>query len=196
MLFGYRQEQHQHRQQDECTCNGYFYSEMAMKIGAFGLAGLVLLFALSSIAHAQQNCEWRPEGPLGPAWYQPGGSGACNNNSSQSVAAPPRWASRWGAIAISSSTGHVGTSAGKISKSEAKHAAMQDCGDQDGIPDCKVNLSYSNACAAYAWGGGRAGTGSAPSTEEASARALNECSKKGKDCQLYYSECSLPERIQ
>ena len=160
------------------------------------LIGFILFLSLSDMAYAQQNCEGRAEEPLGPAWYQPGGWGACNNDTQQSAGPPVRWASRWGAIAISSSTGHVGTSAGQSSRRDAKRVALQKCGARDGISDCKINLSYSNACAAHAWGGGSAGTGSAPSVEEASLRALNECNKEGKNCLLYYSERSLPERIQ
>jgi hypothetical protein len=104
--------------------------------------------------------------------------------------------SRWGAIAISSSTENVGTVVGQDSRHEAEHIALQRCGVQDGIPDCKVKLSYRNACAAYAWGGNRAGMASAPSIEEASLTALVECNKEGKECKVYYTECSLPERIQ
>lgn len=165
-----------------------------MKSAMFRLTGLILLFASSSAVHSQ-NCQWRQQGTQGPGWYDAGG-GVCNNASQQSAAPSVRWMSRWGAIATSSSMGDTGTVVGQDSRREAERIALQRCGAQDGIPDCKVRLSYRDSCAAIAWGGGRIGMASAPSIEEASLKALVECYKKGRECKTYYTECSLPERIQ
>jgi hypothetical protein len=164
-----------------------------MKFGMLGWMGLIFLFVSNGAVHAQ-SCQWRQEGTQGPGWYDAGG-GPCNNNA-QSAAPTERWAPRWGAIASSAHTGNVGTTAGQSNRGEAKRIALQHCGAKDGIRDCKINLVYANACAAYAWREGKAGISSALSIEEASQKALNACNKEGKECEIIYSECSLPERIQ
>jgi hypothetical protein len=163
-----------------------------MKTGVFGLIGTILLLVWSSFVHSQQNCEWRPEGPLGPAWYQPGGGVACNNNTPQSVAPPVRWATRWGAIAVNTQTGALGSGAGRQTRGYAKQAALANCGD-----GCKIELTYRNQCAALASGERFHASASAATIEEASQLAMKECGKGGvRDCEITYSECSLPERIQ
>ncbi|WP_372393512.1 DUF4189 domain-containing protein [Xanthomonas sp. NCPPB 3582] len=59
------------------------------------------------------------------------------------------WVKTWGAIAMSESTGDVGTTKGKLSKGDAKNSAIQQC-SKNGADDCKVTLVYRNQCAALA----------------------------------------------
>ncbi|SFS16800.1 protein of unknown function [Dyella sp. OK004] len=156
------------------------------------LGSMLLLCGLS---HAQQSCEWRQEGPMGPAWYQPGSWSACGV-SQQQVQPGVRWATRWGSIAYSSKTGSLGTTFNQESKREAELAAMKRCGSSRDITDCKIISTYFNQCAAVAWGGGVEGSGTGPTIAEASKASLRSCQDGGTDCKVIFSECSLPERIQ
>jgi len=156
------------------------------------LIGFILFLSLSDMAYAQQNCEWRAEGPLGPAWYQPGGWGACNNDTQQPASPKPRWASRWGAVAIDNRTGDAGTITNQSSAHDANRIALQRCGSRG----CEIQLTYHNQCAAIAWGTKVYNASTAATIEEASNRALLLCGKDANDCKIVYSECSLAERIQ
>jgi hypothetical protein len=153
----------------------------------------LLLLAFISEAHAQQSCEWRPEGPSGPAWYQPGGLVACNNGAPQQPATlPARWATRWGAIAVDNHTGDVGTSTDQSTASNARRIALKQCSSKG----CEVQMEYHNQCAAIAWGTKVYNASSAATLEEASERAMRLCGKDASDCKIVLAECSLPERIQ
>jgi hypothetical protein len=155
----------------------------------------VFLLALVNIAKAQ-NCQWRQDGTSGPGWYDSGGV-PCNNNASQQSAIPPaKWASRWGAVANSINTGHAGTSAGERNARDANRIAMQQCGTDTGINDCKVIMTYHDQCAAIADGTHEFAAGAASTVAEASSIAMQSCQKKANDCKIIYTECSLPERIQ
>lgn len=166
--------------------------DMDMRVKTLGF-GLLLLssLTLTNRAQAQQFCEWRPEGPLGPAWYQPGGLNACNT-SKQAVSSPIRWATRWGAIAVDDHTGNVGTIASQSSASEAKRIALERCGSKG----CEIVMEYHNQCAAIAWGTKVYNASGAATGDEAAKRALRLCGKDANDCKIVFNECSLPERIQ
>lgn len=161
-----------------------------MKTSRTKLAFLLLLAPCSAVS-AQQQCEWRQEGPLGPAWYQPGGWSACNS-SAESIAPRAHWATRWGAIASSHKTNNVGVISGQKSRGSAERIAMEKCG----VHDCKVDMAYHDQCAVIAWGTGHSAIASAVSIEEASRIAMNDCGKAVNDCKVVYSDCSLPELIQ
>jgi hypothetical protein len=163
------------------------------------------LFLISSMLSHAQSCQWRPEGTIGPGWYDGGGS-PCSSTPQQSAAPTVRWSSRWGAVANSITTGHAGTSAGQVSRYDAKHLALHQCGTDDGIKDCKIVMTYHDQCAAIADGtyaSSTAGaattsfaTASAATISEASNLAMESCNKEAIDCKVIYTECSLPERIQ
>lgn len=175
--------------------NRFTRNRMDMKTKPHKFSGLflLLLLALADVVHAQQSCEWRPQGPLGPAWYQPGGLSACSNNIPQQPAEPPvRWSSRWGAVAVDNHTGDAGTITGQPSASDARRIALQRCGSKG----CEVKMEYHNQCAAIAWGTKVYNASSAATIEEASERAMRLCSKDASDCEVILAECSLPERIQ
>lgn len=107
----------------------------------------------------------------------------------------PRWASRWGAIAIDETNSGVGTSVAMSSKRKAEKAAMRDCQAQGGN-GCKISIAYHDQCAAIAWGDVQASVLSAGTVEEAANVALEDCEKHTDNCRIYYSDCSYPERIQ
>lgn len=162
-----------------------------MKYRRQAFIGLMLLFVLSGAVHAQ-SCQWRQEGTSGPGWYDSGGS-VCSNFSPQQQSAPvARWASRWGAIAINTHTGALGSSVGRQTKRDAKMEALSKCGYV-----CSINLTFHDQCAALASGEKFFASASAATIEEASRLAMKDCGKGGvTDCMVTYSECSLPERIQ
>jgi hypothetical protein len=161
-----------------------------MKLPAHELIALLLLLVLSDVTRAQ-NCQWRQEGTQGPGWYDSGGS-ACSSNSGQQKEPMVRQAKRWGAIATSDTTLNIGVVVGQESKQAASRIAMQRCG----TPDCKIDITYHDQCAAVAWGTRYSAMSSASSIDEASEIAMGGCGKGAGDCKIVYSECSLPERIQ
>ncbi|WP_426287923.1 DUF4189 domain-containing protein [Luteibacter sp. E-22] len=114
-------------------------------------------------------------------------------------AAPPApkavWADQWGAIVIDDTSGDVGVSSSKSSKSDAVRAATHDC-EARGASRCSVALTYYNQCAALAWGDGARGTANNPSETEAKADALKSCKEGASGCKVVYSACSAPIRVQ
>ncbi|MBB1627006.1 DUF4189 domain-containing protein [Achromobacter sp. UMC71] len=162
------------------------------------LATLTATVALMPAAVAEQGC---PDGytmaPLGtarcvpiPGLYQvPGGT-------QEAAPAPPRWKEQWGAIAVDSATGKTGVAGSKANRQQAEDAAMAICAKKGG-GDCRVRLSYGNQCGVITWGNGTFVARSAGTLEAASERALNECRQEsGGACEVFFSDCSLPVRIQ
>ena len=153
----------------------------------------VLCLSISGAGYAH-NCHWRQQGVAGPGWY--GSDGYPCNDASSNVP-QERWDSRWGAIARSPSTGHMGAAAKRTARKYTEKVALKECKAESGASDCEVSAVYANACVAYARGGGRLGTGTGASTEEAIWNALDVCNEveRSIQCQVIYTKCSLPERI-
>ena len=86
------------------------------------LMACLLAFATSNTpASAQMAC---------PQGVTPGSSQCLPTGGAQQSQPPvpkPRWRLTWGAIAMSSRTGEVGTSVGRFSKREATREAMEKC---------------------------------------------------------------------
>lgn len=114
--------------------------------------------------------------------------------------APPahQWATRWGAIAIGStaSGGGFGVSTKMKSKRKAEAAAIKQCKSTGGGATCKAAFAYYDQCAVVAWGTKSFTIQGAESIEIASGLAIRDCSAKTEDCQVFYSGCSFPERVQ
>ncbi|MFC5578376.1 DUF4189 domain-containing protein [Lysobacter niabensis] len=111
---------------------------------------------------------------------------------------PPeeRWSDSWGAIAIDSTVTHggIGTVVGAKTESMAEQEALQECRSNGGGVGCEVLSSYKNGCGVIAWGASRATTASGATLAAASQLAMRNCQLKTTDCQVFYSECSLPKR--
>lgn len=109
------------------------------------------------------------------------------------------WSDRWGAIAVDSvQSGSVGFSAvtGMKRKGQAERAALSSCRSKGGT-NCEVKISYHNQCAALIWGDRGFNTSSAASAGEATQIGLEKCYRaKDSNCEVFYSGCSAPERIQ
>ena len=141
------------------------------------------------------------EGRCPPGQYPIGGQGAggcapipAGGESTGEPRATGYWIKTWGGISMAPN-GASGTSAGKLSKSEAGKEALKKC-NSTGAAGCRVSFTYKNQCVAAAiasagFNGTRFGTGA---TEPlANGVALDDCkSRGGQGCEVIYSECSDP----
>ncbi|WP_434991203.1 DUF4189 domain-containing protein [Xanthomonas melonis] len=150
----------------------------------------ILLVSLAFSVSAQTAC------PVGVA----PGSPQCGPDSGTSrgdIPAPPptptgEWIKTWGAIAMSNSTGDVGTSVGKFSEKEATDSAIIQC-EKDGAADCKVQLVYRNQCSALASSKRDTFFQASSSKEAASEGVLAICERSNTgSCSVMYSGCSDP----
>ncbi|MEP6898065.1 MAG: DUF4189 domain-containing protein [Rhodanobacter sp.] len=162
-----------------------------------------MLFLLGGIVHAEGNC---PPGyyPIGTPPGQGGPQGCApipgeNNNSQQQVQnrpPPPQWTSRWGAIATDGEKGSLGTITGAATRSEAEQEAMTDCQSKGGS-HCKIDVSYSNGCAAMVVDDDGYNVESDATADKAIQSSMSTCTKAGRtNCHVYYSACSPAARIQ
>ena len=161
---------------------------------------LALLFGFGA-SHAQQ-----PGVDCAPIQGQ-GWSGCAPINPSQQSAQgqqlqipqqlPEFWQDHWGAIATDADKGIVGTVTNVSNGDKAEAAALADCQSKGGSA-CKIQLSYRNQCAAMVIGkrGHVFNINPGPTIEQAVQIATGVCSKAANDCHVYYSACSLPQRIQ
>lgn len=109
-------------------------------------------------------------------------------------AAEPQWEERWGAIA----TGEGAFGAGLSFSTEqgAIDRALSECVAHTKGKPCRVRQTFHNQCAALA--GGDAGSIAWSSSEVgiAKQKAVAACSQHTKNCEVLYSGCSYPERVQ
>ena len=140
------------------------------------------------------------------------GSGVCNGwqwqgqsrqespQPQQPPAPPMKWADRWGTIVIGGESGKpaiFGVSSNMPSKSTAETLAINKCKTLGGGGTCKIFITYHNQCITLAEGnpiGTQAVNG--PDLNEIKVRALKLCNAQYKNCDIVYSECSMPVRIQ
>lgn len=104
---------------------------------------------------------------------------------------PNRLPPLWGAIAIDpkSVTGGVGVSTGVPSRQIAELMALRQCRENGGRT-CGVEISYSDQCAALAWGDHYHFVASAQTLSEASDTALRGCASETAKCKIVYSNCT------
>ena len=109
-----------------------------------------------------------------------------------------QWADRWGAIAIDTnvSTGGIGIAEEMESKRGAEQTALAQCHKTGGSRGCNIALTYFNQCAVIVWGDQKINTVSAQTVEAAAKRGMLVCNSADKNCQIYYSGCSLAKRIR
>lgn len=154
---------------------------------------LFLTLGWSSAAFAEGSCP--------PGYYPIGGGGASGcapmpAGTSDLAASGPRWADRWGAISIDEMTASVGAVTGYPSKKQAEKAAIAKCRASGGGKGCGVSLSYYNQCAVIGTGARFSNTYGAATVEAASKLAMDDCNANTTNCRIYYSGCSLPERVR
>lgn len=156
-----------------------------------------LLFGLllCGVSQAQTAC------PPGMEEY---GAGVCGYSrpdepTKQAVgqqAPPPQWASRWLAVATDSVKGTLGSATDMQNRENAEQAAIADCQAKGGTK-CKLDVSYSNGCAAMVVGDGGYNSNGAATENEAIQLGMKVCMNAGHTkCHVYYAVCSPPARIQ
>lgn len=173
-----------------------------MKACRWLLFGLLML--LVSLVHAEGNCPpgyypiGAPSGQGGPQGCAPipGDSSAQQQAQPQPQQPPQQWASQWGAIATYEPNGSLGVATHMASKVEAEQSALADCQSKHGST-CKLEVAYSNGCGALVG----SNTGYVVTTnatlDEAIHAGMKTCTNSGyANCHVYYSACSLPQRIQ
>ena len=110
------------------------------------------------------------------------------------IKAPPKWADRWGAVAMDIDHGKAGAMVGRNSKQEAESVATDICRTRGGSA-CEILISFYNQCAAVVQSsrGGIVFSNSGYPKERAEERALARCNDSS--CHVVFSECSLPEQV-
>jgi hypothetical protein len=159
------------------------------------------LLLLSGITHAEGECPpgmfpTNPSGTQGPVGCAPiPGYEQQQGQQQTRQAPPPQWASRWGAIATDAIKGILGTSTDVASKDEAEQRALTECQTKGGM-QCKLQNSYSNACVAMITGSKIFNVGSDADLNRAVQSGMKKCTAADTNCHVYYSACSLPQRLQ
>ena len=163
---------------------------------------LFSLLLLSSVTHADGECPpgmfpTNPSGTQGPVGCAPiPGYEQQQGQQQTPQAPPPQWTSRWLAIATDSVKGTLGTATDMPNRENAERAAIKDCQTKGGM-QCKLDVSYSNGCAAMVVGDGGYNSNGAATVDAAVQLGMKVCTSAGHTkCHLYYSTCSLPVRIQ
>ncbi|MEI2429441.1 DUF4189 domain-containing protein [Lysobacter yananisis] len=107
----------------------------------------------------------------------------------------PTWEKRWGAIALDDTTGAFGSSSREGSESRAEKNALATCKKQGG-KTCRIEISYHNQCVSLAAGKFKYFVRADYTLALAESNSLSKCGKEDEGCKIFYSNCSLPERIQ
>ena len=152
------------------------------------LVGMALLFAAPS--RAEGGC---PDGYFPIGGGNGGWQGCAPMGGGRDEDPGPQWKSRWGAIATGK--GAFGAVENATSKGTAERIAMQRCRASTPGAQCKIKGSYHDQCVALSWGDSGALAFRSPDQADAERMAVASCSKYTTDCQLYYSACSLPVRV-
>lgn len=155
---------------------------------------LPALFFMAGIAYAQTAC---PPGMI------PYGTGVCGYDPSQQQQPaqlqpqPPsqQWQDHWGAIATDIANRSIGTSTNKLSQKSAEEMAIADCQSKGGT-NCEIEIAYRNECSALAAGDTGHNAKAGFTVAAAMQSAMKVCSASDKNCEVYYTACSLPVRIQ
>ena len=155
---------------------------------ALGIAAGVVFLLQPGSASAEGGC---PDGyfPIGGGnggWQGCAPMGGRRDEEEQD--SRPRWATRWGAVAVTS--GAFGYSTGWSSKGKAIKEALSQCSRDAGGAACKLSLAYHDQCIALAWGANGNISYSALNIATAERQAMDSCSKYSEDCKVYYSGCT------
>ena len=156
---------------------------------------LLILLATARVANA--------EGGTCPPGYYPvnslgviGCAPTPNSENGGGRRAVPKatWADRWGAIATDGPSAALGASVGMPNKRKAEKFALAQCREKGG-KNCEIDMTFYNQCAVLVTGDRVYNTSHAATVEEASRLGIAECEKEDVNCRVYYSDCSLPVRI-
>lgn len=121
-----------------------------------------------------------------------------NRSTQQTMPAPERWADRWGAVAggLPGAPPAFGASANMPNERAAKDAALADCQSSSGTK-CQIALVYHNQCVAVVNGEKTWSANGSAYENDAIQIGMKRCRADGNSkCNIYYSACSYPVRIQ
>ncbi|WP_084621574.1 DUF4189 domain-containing protein [Luteibacter yeojuensis] len=107
----------------------------------------------------------------------------------------PAWVPQWQAIAGDAQAAVLGTSRGKKDSAEAQQAALIDCTSKGGSR-CKIYFTQGNGCLSMVTGARQIWTDGGATQSQADGGALAKCKGGDSSCQVYYSSCNLPVRVQ
>lgn len=152
---------------------------------------------LSSTAYAQ--CAPGIPSAGNPGCIPPDQSNSPYSQSAAPAPVPtPKWADRWGSIALDGKTGKLGTVSQSAAKEKAESQALDRCAANGGA-SCEIALTYTNQCVAVAQvlTGGPVHMLSGAYLPETERAVLKKCERDGNGkCQIAYSKCSYAERVQ
>lgn len=115
------------------------------------------------------------------------------------VSLPPRqhevWQSGYGALALDTKAGALGSSDNYTSRVAAEAEAINACRRSGGM-DCVIRKSYEDECIAMAVGKKGFMLRTGLSQEETEKEALQACEKKKEKCEILHSSCSNPFRFR
>lgn len=156
------------------------------------ILAFTVLLGLSAAAWAEQGC---PDG-MYPGGRQPGPICIPIPGLGGGIQQPPTplWEDRWGAIATDSVNGTAGFATNQRSKYLAEATALTQCRQSDNSA-CRVILVYANQCAVLVTSSDSHLVESGKTIEEATAKAMSECHEAGVECSVYYSACTLSQRV-
>ena len=126
------------------------------------------------------------------------GDAACGGDHPNNPKPVVKKPSSYGAVAWSIQNRKLGISSRQATKQASISAAMKQCGDAT----CVVSATYSNSCIALGYGESKSpvktgqyiwfAEGGLTSETKSIEKMLRICNKVAKNCQVTFSECSLP----
>ncbi|MFK2877526.1 DUF4189 domain-containing protein [Rhodanobacter hydrolyticus] len=108
---------------------------------------------------------------------------------------PQIWVDHYGAMVSDDSLGKLGVATDKQSESAAWQTAEEDCHAKGGL-NCTRLISYHNECVAMVLGDKTYSFSAGLTEADAVQQATKKCTASSSNCHVYYSACSLPNRIQ
>lgn len=170
---------------------------MKLEFSQLLLFGLLIL--ITGFARAEGGCPpgFQPTGmaptPQTPVACRP--ISGYDQQQNQQRPPPPRWVSKWGAIATDFAHSSAGASIDQPDRGSAEKAAIANC-QSNGGSACKVELWYTNECAAMAVGETGHNAKAGLTADLASQAAMKVCNEADSHCFVYYTGCSLPVQVQ
>ena len=119
-----------------------------------------------------------------PVWKQQGGG-------QQDQQPAEIWEDRYGAVAKIPGTAKYFVSVELPSKRQADKDVLRKCGS-----GCEITSRFRNSCIAVAWSGETNFFMGGEGQSEAEKNVIDACDKKSNSCELLFSACSLPVRVQ
>jgi hypothetical protein len=140
----------------------------------------------ATFAHAEQGC------PPGQTPHGGTNMSTCGPIPGQQPAEPTvTYYSHWGALAVDSKKGIIGTQENADSERHAKKDALSECTKAGGT-DCILAVSYVNGCVAMATGDSGYGVVARATIEAARDGAMAKCERFGGGCHIYHDACNVP----